>query len=367
MNKRNYLILIVIGLLLASVLLVGCKTTTTTVTNTVSATTTKTATATVTPIELKWTTQAPPTHLSVADSVGYLATEMEKRSNGRVTVKVFWANSLLSNAESYDGIIKGVADIGDIPTTYITGRFPAAAIAELPIGYRNVWAMSKALLDWAEHFKPKEFDETVLLGVNAPAAFVIGTVKKPVRTLEDMKGLNLRVTGGMQTELIKRLGGVPNALPLGEVMGALTKAVVEGMYLPVETYPQMGFGDIINYVTDTRDFTAGNFIGVFVSKNTLNKLTPEDQQTLKELALGFMDMRSKITDTDDAKGWDTFSAMPGKEIITLSTAEMDKFKAAIAPLIDTYINDVTAKGMPGADYVKYLQERVAYWSTQIPK
>ncbi len=116
--------------------------------------------------------------------------------------------------------------------------------------------------------------------------------------------------------------------------------------------------------TDITCVAMGNCSYMGANKQTWAKLSAPDQQLMRDL--------SKEYGLDRAKTWDFYNdqvinkwkTMPGKESITLPLAEQAKFKAAAQIVIDDWIKSATAKGIPAAELVKFINERADYWSKQ---
>ena len=89
-----------------------------------------------------------------------------------------------------------------------------------------------------------------VLYVTPSGPVILETVSKPVKTLEDLKGLKIRATGQM-TEVIKALGGVPIPLEMPDVYDALRRAVIDGVTVDLSTLKYWKFAEVAKYVTAT--------------------------------------------------------------------------------------------------------------------
>src|SRR4030042_5174133 len=117
--------------------------------------------------------------------------ELEKRTHGQVKVDYYAGQSLLSSTETFEGIVSGITDIGYSHVYYTAGRMPVTEAAGLPLDYPSAWVSSQVLNDFYQQFKPKEFDKVKVLWMNTSTPSGIATAKKPVRKLEDLKGLTI--------------------------------------------------------------------------------------------------------------------------------------------------------------------------------
>jgi TRAP-type C4-dicarboxylate transport system substrate-binding protein len=64
-------------------------------------------------------------------------------------------------------------------------------------------------------------------------------VEKPVSTLDDIKGLKIRMSGGPPTDMMKALGGVPMLIPMPDNYISLQKGVIDGMGAPWEAIQRL--------------------------------------------------------------------------------------------------------------------------------
>ncbi len=88
--------------------------------------------------------------------------------------------------------------------------------------------------------------------------------KKPVKTLDDLKGMKIRCTG-MAAKIVTALGGVPVAMPMGETYDALSRAVVDGSMAPQESLQGWKWGEVVKYTIE--NFGSSYSTGFFVVMN----------------------------------------------------------------------------------------------------
>ena len=113
--------------------------------------------------------------------------------------------SLTAANKVYDGVVTGISDLGFSCIAYTPGIFPVMELLDMPNGYPLGYAATKAVNDFYNNFKPEEFDKVHVLAFYATGPQVVFTTKKPVKSLEDVKGLVLRSTG-VGANIAKALG-----------------------------------------------------------------------------------------------------------------------------------------------------------------
>ncbi|MCW8799615.1 MAG: TRAP transporter substrate-binding protein DctP, partial [Desulfobacter sp.] len=146
-------------------------------------------------------------------------TEIEKRTDGAVAVNTFPGGTLLGAKDMMDGVINGQADIGCICMAYQPGRFTVTNATSLPLEIPNAKTGSLVLLDLYNKYQPKAFDKVKVLTmfVTAPANIMS---KAPVAELSDLKGLDLRASGGA-AQILKSWGANQVGMPMSDTPEAL--------------------------------------------------------------------------------------------------------------------------------------------------
>jgi len=91
------------------------------------------------------------------------------------------------------GIESGIADIGLSHIEYTPGRMPVMEACDLPRAIASGWTANQLVNDFYNKFKPKDWDKVKVLWMHASTPSVLIT-KKPVRTMEDLKGMTIRAT-----------------------------------------------------------------------------------------------------------------------------------------------------------------------------
>ncbi|HWI41601.1 MAG TPA: C4-dicarboxylate ABC transporter substrate-binding protein, partial [Verrucomicrobiae bacterium] len=91
------------------------------------------------------------------------AKEVEARTHGKVKVQTFPGGTLLPAKNIFEGVVSGMADIGNFAMSYQPGRFPVSEAMDLPHGFTNAKVASLVLFDLIEKYKPKEFDKVKVL------------------------------------------------------------------------------------------------------------------------------------------------------------------------------------------------------------
>lgn len=276
--------------------------------------------------------------------------EVEKRTNGRVKISFFPGSTLMTAPQTYDGIVKGIADIGWSILSYTRGRFPLTEVIDLPLGYDSGYFATKLINDFYGRFKPKELGEVKVLYLHAHGPGLLVT-KSPVSKLEDLRGKKIRSTG-LSAKIVDALGGVPVALPIGETYDALMKGVAEGVLIPVEALQQWRLAEVTSYVTESYGSAYSTGFFVAMNKEKWNVLSPDIQKTLEEVNREWIEKNGKLWDEIDKEG-KGYALKRGIKFISLSKEENTRWAEKVNPLLDDYVKNMKAKGLPGQEALKY--------------
>lgn len=301
-------------------------------------------------IQLKYSTFFPAPHKN-AIRADQWCKEIEKRTNGRVKFSFFPGATLTPPAQTYDSVVKGIADVGESVLGYTRGKFPLTEVIDLPLGYKSGYVATKLINAYYEKFKPSEFSEAQVMFFHAHGPGIVHTAKKPVSKMEDLKGLKIR-SHGLSAKVVQALGGTPVGMPMTETYDAIMKGVAEGVMCPSEAMKGWKLGEVVNY--ETQNFGSAYSTGFFVvmNKSRWNALPPDVQKIIGQVNAEFIEKQGKIWDEIDDEGR-ALMTKGSKKVIPLSKAEDARWAKQVAPVLEDYVKDAKAKGLPGDAALKF--------------
>ncbi|MBN2297022.1 MAG: TRAP transporter substrate-binding protein [Deltaproteobacteria bacterium] len=308
--------------------------------------------------ELSYSIFFPPSHAQCKAGIAW-ADEIQKRTSGAVKINIFPGGTLTSANECYDGVVNGISDIGMSCFAYTRGRFPVMEAIDLPLGYTTGMAATLCANDYYAEMKPKELDDVHVLYIHAHGPGLLHT-KKPVNTLEDLKGMKIRSTG-LSAKVVEALGGVPVAMPQGGTYEALQKGVVEGTFAPIETLKGWKQAEVIDYTTDCHVVGYTTAMFVVMNKQKWDALPADIQKIFNDVSSEWIAVQGKVWDDADKEGR-AFTEELDNKIIALSDEEGAKWEAAVGTVINEYIEAAKAKGIDGEKSVALLKELVNKYS-----
>jgi len=295
---------------------------------------------------------APHKHSVLATEWG---KEIEKRTNGRVVVTMHYGGTLTPAPQVYDGVVKGISDVGMSVFAYTRGKFPLLEVIDLPLGAKSGWAATRLINDFNKQFKPKELDEVAVMYLHAHGPGILHT-KKPVSKLEELKGMKIRCTG-MAAKIVGALGGAPVAMAMGETYDALSRGVVEGSMAPFEALQGWKWGEVVKSTTENYGSSYSTGFFVVMNKDKWNALPSDIQKIIEKVNEEWGEKTGKAWDEIDKAGKD-FVLKLGNKIIPLSQEEDWRWTKLVKPLLDEYVKNMKAKGLPGEEALKFTLEQL---------
>lgn len=301
-------------------------------------------------VKLTYSNFFPPGHIQSKLAEAW-CKEVEKRTNGEVVVEYFPGQTLTKARQVYDGVVEGISDVGFSVLAYTRGRFPVMAAVDLPLGYTSGKVATKVINAVYQKFMPEELMDTQVMYLHAHGPGLIHTKSKPVYKIEDMKGLKFR-GHGTSALVVEALGGTPVPKPMPETYQMLQKGVVDGAVYPFEANKGWKLGEVTRYAT--ADFTAAYTTSFFVvmNKNKWNSLSAANRKIIEQINMEWIDKHGEAWDTSDAQGI-VFFLSQGGQIIGLDAKEAERWKQAVAPIVDKYKADMNTKGFKGDELVDF--------------
>ena len=177
--------------------------------------------------------------------------QVEEATKGKVKIELYPSQTLIKGVDMWKGVRGGIADIGWCVQGYWPEQTPLADVISLPfLPIPTAEKGSEVLWKLYEKFPAiqKEFSEVtpLVLYTSSPNLLIS---KRPVRTLDEFKGLKIRALGGPPTEMGKALGAVPTLIPMPDVYQALDKGVIDGAVAPWEAIHAFRLYEVAKHYT----------------------------------------------------------------------------------------------------------------------
>lgn len=303
--------------------------------------------------ELKLADFQPPTHFVLEQAYKPFADAIAEKTGGEVTVSIFMGGELGPGpAEQYNRAVDGVADIVFGLPGYTASNFPKTLLAELPgvISAETGTAQMLANLDKLSD----EYRRVVLLGIWNNAPNLLFMAEKPVHSLEDLKGLKLRVPSRNAGLVVEAWGATPVSMPATEIYNSMQTGVIDGAMIDATALSAFRLAEVTKYVTSGMETTISDFFLV-MNRDSFDDLSAEQQKIVLEAGgeAAINGNAAWLAVADKAMA--DFVATDGKEQITLSPEEAARFNEISATVVEQVVSEADASGLDARAYVEALQ------------
>jgi len=230
---------------------------------------------------LRYATQYSPSHPFSRADAAWIAF-VEEQSEGQLRIQPYWSGGMLSSESSITEIRHGLVDIGLITPIYTRGGVHAQRTQTgFYGGVRSMQDQLDVYRCLAREFPVlgEELYGLEVLAVQSGNFPGVITRDRPIRTLDDFRGLRIRAP----TEIIpvlRELGADPVNLPMGEVYSALAKNIIDGVVAPADTIRSLHFNEVARYYSEVR-FPRGAYPARAMYAPAWARLTPELQDVLR--------------------------------------------------------------------------------------
>ena len=282
--------------------------------------------------------------------------EIEKRTKGEVQVTMFYGGTLTPPATCYDGVVKGISDVGLSVLSYTMGKFPLSEVLDLPLGARTAATATRLVNDYYNKFKPKEMDDVQIMYLHSHGPGMIHNKTKAVAKLEDLKGLKIRATG-TTGKVVTALGATAVGMPMPETYDAISRGVSDGVACPAEALQGWKLGEVVKYTTQNFGTAYNLCFFVAMNKAKWNALSPENRKIIEQVNEEWIVRTGQIWDEIDKAGYEFYQKQGGK-LTQLSKTEDARWVKAVEPLFDEYVKEKTAKGLPAKEAYQFCRDRL---------
>jgi len=282
-------------------------------------------------------------------AVENMGKKLEQATGGRLAIQMYASMQLGGEKEAIEQAQIGALQLARVSVGALGPVIDDLNVFNLPFLFRNTEHMEKvidgpigqALLD-----KVTNNPQIKLIGLcwmDAGARNVYDS-KKPIRTIEDLKGQKVRVMGNpMFVDMMNALGGNGVAMGYDQVFSALQTGVVDGAENNPPSFVFDNHYQVAKYYTLTEHLIVPEML-VF-SRVSWDKLSPDDQGLLKKFA--------REAQFDERELWkkveaDAMTRMKAAGIEIIPIADKKPFQDAVKPVWDKY-------GAKYADLIKQIQ------------
>ena len=275
-------------------------------------------------------------------AVRHMSETLARSSGGKHSIKVFAKSALGNEKDTIEQTKLGALAMTRVNVAPMNNICPATMVPTMPFLFRSTEHMRK-VLDGAigeEILKDCEAQGFIGLAFYDSGARSIYSVKKPVKTLADAKGLKVRVQqSDLWVSLLEAMGANATPMPFGEVYTALKTGLVDAAENNYPSYESSRHFEVAKYYNKTEHSMAPEIL--LFSKKVWDGLSPDEQKQIRAAAKESVGTMRKLWDEREAKSLAVVKAA-GAQIVEVDKAS---FQAAMKPVYDKFLKDPKLQDM----------------------
>lgn len=273
--------------------------------------------------ELSVATFIPPQHHINAFFFDWFGKELEKRSDGSLTIKVYPAGQLGAGpVQQYKRVVEGVADIAFGLQTYSPTIFPKSVLIVPPGKATTALEATERLLSVYDEHLVDEYQDVKLLGLFTVAGDAWAATRD-LSTLDGLKGAKVVPFATMVTPIMEALGMVPVQMPVTEMYTGLSTGTIDGTTIsPAQMDKPWNFAEVSTHYIDNIPVSFAVFF-VAMNKERYMDLSDEHRAIIDELS----------GETTSMMGATSFhnEGQRGKDWLAAKPAAMDEITSVSIP------------------------------------
>lgn len=304
--------------------------------------------------ELSVATFVPPQHHTNTVMFKWFGEELNKRSNGSLTMKLYPAGQLGAGpVQQFKRAVEGVADITFGVSAYTPKLFPKTMLGIPPGKSTNSAEATQRLLSVFDEHLADEYNDVKLIGLTTAAGIGIAATKD-VSTLDGLKGAKIVPYAALTTPIIQAMGAVPVQMPVTEMYTGLSTGTIDGAYATFNNMtPPWNFWDVAtHFVTNIPVQHAVIF--VVMNRERYEGLGDEHRAIIDELSGEAASM--KLAESFDGADEKSFGMMKNTtdkkyKLVEVSSDERARMDAAVAEGLKTIFADYAERGIDNAEAI----------------
>jgi TRAP-type C4-dicarboxylate transport system substrate-binding protein len=320
---------------------------------TVLASVTGAAQAADAPVTMRMSTWVPAQH-PLNPALQAWADDIKKASGGSISMTLFPSEQLGKAFDHYDMTRDGITDFAYISPGYQPGRFPVIGGAALPFLFSNAEGGTAALDSWYRQYAPGEMKDIKVCMAFVHDPGTLHSVRK-VTLPTDIKGMKVRPATSTVGQVVTVLGGTNVQASASESRDMLERGVADAITFPWASISLFGIDKVTKYHLDAPLYTTPYVWGMnkakYAALSAGQKKVIDDHCTTA--------WASKI-----AAPWTAFefggraklAALPGHQVLKLTPAQLQQWRAATAPAEKQWAESVKKAGQDPAAVMASLKQ-----------
>lgn len=299
------------------------------------------------PVTLKFATQNTENAWTTVNGIKPWVEKVQAESNGSLDIEFYANQTLTKGNQAWQSVRKGIADISWVTMGSYPGMNLLMEIINQPgmnfdtamEGVDRIYAIAEKV---PAAMQPFSTNKVLAMYSGDPGTGVLISTK-PIRSLEDLKGMKIRCAAGAYLDMLKALGASPVVLPMPDCYMALQKGTIDGVLGDIDSYLSFRFYEVAKYALHNIPRGCTMFL-MIMNEKKYDSLPAEAKKAIddnsgpagsKWLAEHFSYNQRSLFQTASEKG---------AEVIRLSDEEKARWTELLTPLWDEWLEKASEKG-----------------------
>lgn len=302
--------------------------------------------------ELRLSTFVPPVHVIARELITPWIADLAKETNGELKVTLYPSMQLGgSPPQLFRQAVDGVVDLVFTLPGYTSPAFPRSQMIELPGLKPDGIAATNLMWDLMDPYLLPEYKGVKVIALWGAEDAGLMTRSKPIRSMDDVKGLRMRSPSAAQAKQLEKMGATPIAQPITQVYPSMERGVIDGAMVPFTTILDFRLGEVARHYTIAGPLFGRSLFLIAMNQRKYDSLPQRHRQAIDKLSGRALSLKG--TEIYIKRAEQAVASVRGKaEVIEFGAAEQKRVGATLSPLIDEWIKEAEAKGIPARDMLR---------------
>lgn len=275
-------------------------------------------------------------------AVRWIGETLERETGGRLRIRVYHAGQLGRESETLEMARHGAVDFTRVYTGALNNAFPLTRALCMPFAFDST-AHQRRVHDGdvgAEVLRGFEARGLVGLALYDSGPRCFYNTRRPLHAPRDLTGLKIRVPpSDIFIELVRRLGGNPTPLPLGQVFSALETHLIDGAENNIHSFHASRHFEAARYWSKSGHSYAPD--ALLMSKRSFDALKPSDRALVLDASRASVGVMRRLWDASEKEANDALGAAG----VRINAVDGAAFRAAAQPLVRELLQDARLRAL----------------------
>jgi len=276
----------------------------------------------------------------VTNNIQEFVDKFNAQAKGKYTIELHPSGSLLAMGDSFDALRSGAVEMAGWPIGVFGSVDPTFACAELPFAVNSVQgdaAFTQEMMPLYDTVMTAKYNMKPVFTFTCLGLDIISV--KPLKTLEDWKGLLCQTISPQTAKVVELLHGAGVAMDFSEGYQAIQKKVIEASLQSGSMMIMYKMNEVAKYVTSA--YLTPASIGIFINQDVYKKMPKDIQNLVVKLGKEAQTSTNAFFVDVYSKNYQTMADM-GITVYRLPKAERDRWAVLLKPYADELLSKMDA-------------------------